>query len=348
MKPWLSGWLPRSVRRPLRAQRGQAMIMMAILLPVLVGFVGLVVDAGMLYVVKGRLQNSVDAAALAGAQGLPVAADAKAIACTYIDSNVVSNMTGATCGGKADVVTSGSGPDTITVTAHRSVPTTLMAVLGNVLPTNVGAQATVKIGSVGGKMCYFPLFIEKSNFDPNRPLYTPIGFTNHNSAQLEEGATGNKDVTVAMGDDCLTDKSFEATAGDELNIKPGSPSQWRSGWDDLLLKATASGSACKSSNLLNYVVKDSNGNDKLDPSLNMVNCPRLLMVPVTEVLPNGKGRILGFTPFFFSAICDQTTCSNPVPLVKHEAWGYYLNMEFVGGLYTNYNSYGTKVIVMTE
>lgn len=349
MSHWLAAWLRGSVRRPPKAMRGQAVIMFAIMILVLVGMVGLVVDAGILYVTKSSLQNSVDAAALAGAQGLP-SNSPKVIACASIAENLVSNMTGSDCGAKADVVTSGTGPDTITVTTHRSTPPLFMGLLG-ASSTNVQAQATVKIASAGGKTCFFPLFIASTTFNPNRPLYTPIAFSNHNTAVLEVGATGNSDVTAAMGDDCTDPaKFFEATPGDNLNLKSGSSSQWRSGWDALLLKATANASACKSSNLLDYILKDSNGNDFLDPAINLTNCPRLLMVPITEINSGGdKGKILGFTPFFLSNVCDANTCTTPVTMSKHDAWGYYLNMEFAsGGAVTDYNSFGTKVIVMTK
>lgn len=47
--------------------RGMAIVYIAILLFVLLAFVGLVVDIGYMYVVKGQLQNAADAAALAGA-----------------------------------------------------------------------------------------------------------------------------------------------------------------------------------------------------------------------------------------------------------------------------------------
>src|SRR5665648_735652 len=51
-------------------QDGAMAILFALLLPVLIGFAGLAVDIGHMYVVKGQLQNAADAGALAGARGL--------------------------------------------------------------------------------------------------------------------------------------------------------------------------------------------------------------------------------------------------------------------------------------
>ena len=51
-------------------QRGVVMVFFAILLPLLFGFMGLSLDAGLAYVEKGKVQDIADAAALAGAAKL--------------------------------------------------------------------------------------------------------------------------------------------------------------------------------------------------------------------------------------------------------------------------------------
>lgn len=54
----------------IRNQKGFAIVYVALLISVLFGFLGLAVDVGHLYVVRGKLQNAADAAALAGAWSL--------------------------------------------------------------------------------------------------------------------------------------------------------------------------------------------------------------------------------------------------------------------------------------
>ena len=56
-----------------RCERGVAMVFFAILLPLLFGFMGLSLDAGLAYVEKGKAQDIADAAALAGAAHLDAA-----------------------------------------------------------------------------------------------------------------------------------------------------------------------------------------------------------------------------------------------------------------------------------
>ena len=55
-------------KRILRKEQGAIIVLTALLLPVLLGFMGLGVDVGNLYIHKTRLQNIADAAALAGAR----------------------------------------------------------------------------------------------------------------------------------------------------------------------------------------------------------------------------------------------------------------------------------------
>lgn len=52
------------------AQRGAVMVLFALLLPVLFGFMGLGIDVGLAYVEKGKVQDIADSAALAGAAKL--------------------------------------------------------------------------------------------------------------------------------------------------------------------------------------------------------------------------------------------------------------------------------------
>src|SRR5205823_5354771 len=56
--------------KTVRERRGQALVLTAILMPVLVGFVALAVDIGGIATAKAQLQTAADAAALAGARQL--------------------------------------------------------------------------------------------------------------------------------------------------------------------------------------------------------------------------------------------------------------------------------------
>ncbi len=61
-------------------ERGQALVLVCVFLVVLLGMAALALDVGNAYLAKRRMQASVDAAALAGAQDLPSIADATILA----------------------------------------------------------------------------------------------------------------------------------------------------------------------------------------------------------------------------------------------------------------------------
>ena len=62
--------LSRNTTRRRQAQRGQSLVMIAALLPVLIGMLGLVVDSGYAYSERRQIQNAADASALNGARAL--------------------------------------------------------------------------------------------------------------------------------------------------------------------------------------------------------------------------------------------------------------------------------------
>ena len=55
----------------LKNERGQVLVLAALLMTILMGFAALTLDIGMTTVTKSRLQNIADAAALAGAMDIP-------------------------------------------------------------------------------------------------------------------------------------------------------------------------------------------------------------------------------------------------------------------------------------
>jgi hypothetical protein len=70
-----------------KEESGQSLVMVVLLLSVLLGFSALLVDVGLLYAEKAKLQNAADAAALAGAQMLPDTESAESTAIEYVDFN---------------------------------------------------------------------------------------------------------------------------------------------------------------------------------------------------------------------------------------------------------------------
>ena len=75
----------------LASERGQVLVFTAFAMIVLLGFVALVIDVGAYYHAQRDLQKGADAAALAGAQDLPLTSNASGTATSYADVNVTGS-----------------------------------------------------------------------------------------------------------------------------------------------------------------------------------------------------------------------------------------------------------------
>jgi len=75
------------IRSYLQNKKGATLVLVALFMVVLLGFVGLVLDVGNLYMEKSHMQTAVDMAALAGANQLPDDGQATANAEKIITAN---------------------------------------------------------------------------------------------------------------------------------------------------------------------------------------------------------------------------------------------------------------------
>ena len=121
-----------------RGQRGQILILTGLSLIVLIGAVGLAVDAGRAYGVKARLNAAVDAASIAAARALAQGADedarianAQATAVRFFNLNYPTDFLSST---PSAPTTSAVREETVRwrvrVSATAEMPTTFMRVLG--------------------------------------------------------------------------------------------------------------------------------------------------------------------------------------------------------------------------
>jgi len=128
------------VRDMRKNQKGFAVIMTALTMLVSIPLVGLAVDVSVLYMIRGRLYQAVDAAALAGARALAQgantgaqAANAQAAATQFFNANMPSGYWGVTNVQLATpTVDSVSTPNyrTVTTSATLNAPLYFLRVLG--------------------------------------------------------------------------------------------------------------------------------------------------------------------------------------------------------------------------
>lgn len=129
---------PHRLRSSLR-QRGQILILTGLTIIVLIGAVGLAIDAGRAYGVKARLNAAVDAASIAAARALAQGTDdgtrianAQAAAVRFFGLNYPADFLGSTPSAPSTTaVKEDTGRWRVRVSATADMPTTFIRVLGH-------------------------------------------------------------------------------------------------------------------------------------------------------------------------------------------------------------------------
>lgn len=160
---------------------GQATVLTAVMLVVLLGMAALVLDIGAWYRADRAAQSTADAAALAGAQALPSSpSNADTLAIQYADKN----GSGVSLGDIA--VSSGRMPnDTIRVNLSRPSGGVFTKLFG-VSSINVGAKATARASLMDEARYVAPIGVNILNpklkgtmtcpcFGPGQPATLPLG-----------------------------------------------------------------------------------------------------------------------------------------------------------------------------
>jgi Flp pilus assembly protein TadG len=130
-----------------RAERGSVAVVVAILLPMILGIAGLVITVGSWYETQAQLQNAADAAALAGAQYLP---NSPSSADTAAQTLAADNVSGAT----ATPVTPYNGnSNEIQVSVSEPGATWFVSILGISAPT-ITATAVAESTQGTGNFIY--------------------------------------------------------------------------------------------------------------------------------------------------------------------------------------------------
>jgi Flp pilus assembly protein TadG len=353
-------FLNRVATRSVRASApGQSIIMFAVMLPVLIGFVGLGVDGTLFFVTQGRLQAAVDAAALAGAQDLPGTA-AFTVACDYAARNdvpgtqpdgspsmtVPPDSAGTDCpNGKAAVTLTSN---TITVEAAHVRRPFFMQVIPGFSDEDIPmayARATASAGAVGVS-CISPFYLQRADFmsgSPLRPDYwKQISFKKGDMIRVgdpgtQRGRDAIKDAVRGTGCPKRNKVIDFPETGDpavdlldaEEDVFSGQTAAEAAteAWADRF--ARIPGSACPNADPTTYKV-----GTRLDPALTMDNCPRLFIMPVLQdTIPNNKQNadVLGFVAFYVQGYCPgPQRCDDPTKpgadndLFKGNFWGYYV------------------------
>jgi Flp pilus assembly protein TadG len=140
----------------IRASHGQATVLTVVFLTVLLGMAALVLDVGSWYRAKRAAQSTADAAALAGAQGLPNTGTATTLAQQYATKNGGLGTGGVdfACKPTRCITTN----DTITVTVTRSSPGFFAKIFGK-NSVKVGGTATARSEPISSARYVAPITV---------------------------------------------------------------------------------------------------------------------------------------------------------------------------------------------
>ncbi|MBN3769679.1 pilus assembly protein TadG-related protein [Burkholderia sp. Se-20378] len=183
---------PKVMRRSLHRQRGAVAIIVGLSLAVMIGFVGLALDLGKLYVTRSELQNSADACALSAARDLTGAislsvAEADGIAAGHLNFAFFQNKS-VQMSTNANVTFSDSLTDPFLTKSAVTTPSSIKYVqctatlsniahwfieVLNVLPgtklANAAEVSASAIATVGGGQttCAIPVFVCRATGAPS-------------------------------------------------------------------------------------------------------------------------------------------------------------------------------------
>jgi Flp pilus assembly protein TadG len=157
----------KKAHRP-QEERGQVIVLMVLMMVVLLGFAALVVDVGYAYYAHRSLQSSADAAALAGAQELPNATQAEAIARQYSSSAGNKNNKGnindvtTTVTTKCVVSLGGCAPMNAVVVLEQAPTKTFFAGLLGLPSFTIKAKATASMRGGTPKPAHVMIVLDRT------------------------------------------------------------------------------------------------------------------------------------------------------------------------------------------
>lgn len=269
----------RVLKKSIQDESGNAMIITVLFMSVFILLSALVIDAGLLFLMKNRLANAADAAVLAGAQELPTKTGAAVtIAKAYgVDNKLKENEM---------VVTVGENSRSISVTATRKV-NLIFGRLAGFMNSDVKATATASVGSIQGSEGIVPLGIEDEGFQFSHEYTLKVGAGSSETGWFGALALGGPGAQTY--EDNLT-YGYRAMIriGDVIDVKTGNMSNPTNRAIEYRMNQCSHSPACTAEKFV-------------------ADCPRLVKVPVIKKLSNGDVQVVGFSAFLLKGVNGQGT-----------------------------------------
>lgn len=313
--------IKNSISKHIGNRKGNSSIILMLLMTSLAALMSISVDAGFLYFEENKLQNAVDAIALASVanfdQGEPAMLEE---AFKYAELNGVAL--------ELLTITIAEDQKKVSVAATKQVGLYFAKVF-NIMDATVDARATAIVGNITGVRGLRPLAVEQQDFVLGQSYSLKRGGGSGycgNYGALALGGSGASNYrnnlkygyfgTVGMGD--------MVEIGDEVDTEPGN-----------MAGPTLEG--------ITYIL-ESDTQDHSDGDITKLeaNCPRVIKIPIVDSLsvPGRKTvQIVGFAAFFLEDVIDNDS--------KTEITGKFirkLDSGEIGETASDFGLYGIKLV----
>ncbi|MDD2401485.1 MAG: pilus assembly protein [Clostridia bacterium] len=268
-------------------EKGAVAVLMTLAVTALIGMLALVVDIGVTYIEEARIVNAVDAAALAGIQGLPDSSEAAyQLAESYAVKNGVSLE-------NVDIQVDEDNKS-INVQATRHVNYFFAQVLGY-SSTDVQRSAMAKVAPVSSVVGIAPFSIEEQELYYNEEYLLKRGAGGqpggaHHCGWFGALRLGGNDANTYR-ENIKYGYQEEIKIGDILNVKNGTMSGPTSQGVQFRIEQCKHTPVCTSESY------------ELD-------CSRLIIVPVVEACGNKDVEVKGFAMVFLEGVDGQGNENN--------------------------------------
>ena len=258
-------------------QRGSVTVIVLGAMVAILGFGAIVVDGGMLYYEKAKLQTAVDSVVLAGIRSLQ---NGNWAATAAAENVAIAN--GLSLNDLQLSINTAAG--TVTATASKQVGLGLARIL-NHNQAEVGALAEAQVGGISGLRGVAPLGVIWQDFVFGQLYDIKVG--------AGDGGGGNYGALALGG---------TGAANYRDNLRYGYPGWLRTG-DIILTEPGNMSNPTKSA--IDDRIDDCRHGCTFDHYI--AGCSKVLLVPVINGLPNGRGEvtIIGFASFFVDGYTGQ-------------------------------------------
>ena len=294
-----------------RSERGQALIMFVLAAGVLFGFTAMAVDVGLILQERRQLQNTADAAALAGAIELPDSPGAAyAKAQEWAENNGVDTAAGDDLDINVDIT-----DNSVTVRVEREQGFIFGRVLG-LVSTQVHADSTARVGSplnLAGMLPFgvlesavnydgTPVTIKYDANDPTEGNFGPLAIDGTGSNVLKDSVMYGTDISVCALSQPDCDDAIAST-------QPGNTiSAIREG---IGYRFDNTSTACD--DFSEVLIDQGDGTYRIsapcNPFLSANESLLLVLIPVIEEFPNGSASVTikYFTALWINSLADKCT-----------------------------------------